>query len=94
MVNDKRNVGILILFSFLTCGIYNFFFTYDFVNDMNRVCNGDGETTPGLLKLVLLSICTCGIYGIYWRYKVAVRQQAKAERYGIHMPAGGGAVLV
>lgn len=94
MVNDKRNLGMYILLNFVTCGIYSFFFLYELIKDMNKVCEGDGEETQGLLMFILLSIITCGIYSWYWYYKLGNRQAANGARYNINISENGTTILV
>ena len=94
MVNDKRSLGIYILLSFVTCGIYSWVFIYYLAKDMNIVCAGDGDETPGLLMFVLLSFITCGIYSIYWYYKLGNRQAANAHRYNVNITENGTSVMV
>lgn len=62
----KRNVALCILFSFLTCGIYSWYWMVQLADDVNKVANDDG-TTPGLV--LLFSLLTCGIYEMVWFYK-------------------------
>lgn len=94
MVNDKRSLGMYILLSFVTCGIYSWVFIYHLANDMNVVCAGDGDETPDLLMFIVLSFVTCGIYGIYWYYKLGNRQAANARRYNVNITENGTSILV
>lgn len=80
-VDASRSLLTWILFTFLTCGIYSWYFIYKLAADMNRMCSGDGEETPGLLVFVLLSMVTCGFYAYWWYYKIGNRMQANAPRY-------------
>jgi hypothetical protein len=62
----RRSLLTLILLSFITCGIYGIVFWYNYSDDMNKVCNGDGKQTQNYLIVFLLSFITCGIYPIVW----------------------------
>lgn len=64
---NKKSVPLVILFSFITCGLYSLFWMYDITRQLSEV-NEDRTTSPGLV--VLFSIITCGIYTIYWWYKI------------------------
>ena len=94
MIEERRSLGMYILLTLVTCGIYSFYFYYKFAQDMNTVCDGDGEHTAGLGYYILFSFLTCGIYAFYWYYKVGNRQAANGPRYGLHIQDDGKTILV
>ena len=94
MVNSERRLWKYILFSLLTCGIYSWFFFYEWARDVNQICDGDGEDTPGLLPFVLLTLVTCGIYSYYWYYKLGNRLQRNGPRYGLDTQDSGSTILM
>ena len=94
MVDTNRSLIKYIVFSFITCGIYGFYFIYKLAQDMNIICAGDGEETPGLLVYILLCIVTCGIYQVYWLYKIGNRLQNNAPRYGLRFEENGVTILL
>ena len=63
----NRSVGLCIVFSIITCGIYSIYWFYKLTEETNRL-SGDNTISPGLA--ILFSIITCGIYNIYWCYKM------------------------
>lgn len=63
----KRNIGLCILFSFLTCGLYQIYWFYKVTENLGDL-SGDHSISPGLA--ILFSFLTCGIYTIYWAYKM------------------------
>ena len=63
---QKRSIGVCILLSIITCGIYGFYWMYCINQDAETV-SGSKEVDGGML--ILLIIVTCGIYGIFWLYK-------------------------
>lgn len=63
----KRSIGLAILFTIITCGIYGIYWMVVITDDTNKAVNDPNGTSGGIV--VLLSIITCGIYGIYWAYK-------------------------
>lgn len=75
----QRGVGMSILFSFLTCGIYGLFWMAFISDDMSEYL---GEEKSGGTE-VLLSIITCGLYMIYWNYKMGKKLYTVQERAGI-----------
>ena len=60
-------IGIYILLSIVTCGIYAIYWFICLTNDTNTV-SGDVNGTSGGVAF-LLTLVTCGIYGLYWAYK-------------------------
>lgn len=64
---NKRSVGVAILLSILTCGIYAIYWEISLVNDVNRVTHNENATSGGMT--FLLSLVTCGIYWLFWLYK-------------------------
>jgi hypothetical protein len=64
---NKKSVGLVILFSIITCGIYMLYWIYDTTRQL-ATYNRDEQTSPGLT--VVFCIITCGIYTIYWWYKI------------------------
>ena len=83
-----------ILLTFITCGIYSYYFIYSVARDVNVACEGDGKSTGGLLKFMILSIITCGIYGWIWQYSLGNRLAANAPRYGMNFQENGTTVLL
>ncbi len=90
----ERNIFMFILLSIVTCGIYPLYFYYKLAEDMNIVCDGDGERTTEYIIAFLLSIITCGFYMFYWFYKIGNRLQANAPRYGLSFQENGTTVLL
>lgn len=94
-ITTERSLVKWIIFSIITCGIYDLFFIYALARDINEMCAEDGKETAGLLKLILLSLVTCGIYGIYWYYSLGNRIQANAnEQYDLNFTENGTTILL
>ena len=93
-VNAERSLVKYILLSIVTCGIYGIYFLYKLIIDVNIICAGDGDETPGLLKLLLLTIVTCGIYAWIWYYKLGNRIQMNGSRYGLNIQENGTTILL
>lgn len=84
-VLEPRNFWLALLFSFLTCGIYLYYWIYTLTEDVNALSNDQNATGGGMV--ILLTLCTCGIYLYYWMYKQGERiDNAKMMR---GMPADG-----
>ncbi len=84
-----RSIWIYILLSLVTCGIYPYFFIHSLAKDVNDLCEGDSESTSGILAFILLGFVTCGIYRIIWWYKLANRLQANGPRYNVPIQENG-----
>ncbi len=93
-IPTDRSILVYIILSFVTCGIYGFYFVYSIARDLNIMCSGDGENTPGLAAYIALSIVTCGIYNLWWVYKIGNRLAANAPRYGMQFQENGTTVLM
>ena len=94
MVSENRGIVKYIILSFITLGIYAWWYTHKLAQDMNVVCEGDGENTPGLLAYMLLSMVTLGLYSYWWQYKIGNRLQANAGRYGLTFRESGTTILL
>lgn len=65
---QKRNIGLCIFLTIITCGIYGIIWFIMMTDDVRTFRKGD--TVSGGLAF-LYSLLTCGIYGLYWNYKMA-----------------------
>lgn len=73
---QQRNVGLAIILSIITCGIYGIYWFIVMTNDTSKL-SGDPSFTGG--KHFLLSIVTCGIWSLVWSYQIG-KQVAEAQR--------------
>lgn len=64
----KRSIPLAVIFSIITCGIYNIYWMVK-INDEVNYLSGDTQDTSGVV-VVLLGFVTCGIYYLYWWYKM------------------------
>lgn len=62
-----RNIGLCVVLSIVTCGIYGIYWMVCLIDDLNIACEQPQDTSG--LTVFLLSLVTCGIYMIYWCYK-------------------------
>lgn len=65
----QRNIGMAILFSIISCGIYGLYWMYKITQEITEYNNESANPTTELL----LSIFTFGIYYLYWNYKMGKR---------------------
>jgi len=90
----QRSLGALIGLNIITCGIYSIVFFLKFGEDLNKLCDGDGETTQSYVIPWLLATFTLGIYPMIWMYKLGERMQKNAPRYGLTFEKGGKSFLL
>jgi len=77
----KRSIGLCILFSLITCGIYTLYWIASMNNQAKKVAGiTDG---PSGFVVLLLSCITCDIYFYYWCYKMGEFLDRAKERQGI-----------
>ncbi len=93
-VKTNRSLFLFIILTFLTCGIYGWYYYYSVAKDANIICAGDGEETAGLLKHILLLLVTCGIYEYIWQCQLADRLRRNASRYGVTIGENGTTVFL
>lgn len=67
-MKQNRSVGLCIVLSIVTCGIYAMYWMYCIHNDVQEVSGVPMSVSGGLV--IVLNIVTCGIYGFYWNYKM------------------------
>ncbi len=73
-----RSIATCIILSFVTCGIYLYYWMYVLNEDINGL---ERKYEPSGVTVILLSIVTCGIYQIIWMYNVGTAiDRAKTAR--------------
>ena len=65
----KRNIGLMILFTIITFGIYAIVWNCSFQNQLKKQ-TGDGFTGVGHF---FMTVFTFGIYQLYWQYAAGKR---------------------
>ena len=94
-LTTDRNFLLYVLFCFLTCGLYSYYFLYYLARDMAKVLDGDGRRPVGSLgEIVGYSILTGGIYGSCWYFTLANRMKMNAPRYGVQITEDGTEILL
>lgn len=72
----NRSIGVCILLSIVTCGIYGIVWLVQMVDELNAA-SSEPNAQSGI-TVFLLSLVTCSIYQLYWLYK-AGQQVNKAK---------------
>ena len=83
-VLENRSIGLAIVLSIVTCGIYGIIWFISMVNDTNRLCNDEKSSQSGGI-VFLLTLITCGIYGIIWFYNAGKRLYNVGNKYGVQI---------
>lgn len=63
-----RSVGMCVVLTIITCGIYGLYWMYCVHNDVQTVSGHPMGVEGGMV--IVLTLITCGIYGLYWNYKM------------------------
>ncbi|WP_440895421.1 DUF4234 domain-containing protein [Amphibacillus sp. Q70] len=73
-----RSVGIVIILSLITCGIYNIYWMFAITEEIGYL-SGDRSFSGG--KVLLLTIITCGIYTFFWYYIVGSKLMMAQQKH-------------
>lgn len=63
-----RGVGMCLVLSLVTCGLYDLYWLIKLNDDINTVSGSESDTS-GVMVLIL-TLVTCGVYGWYWMWKM------------------------
>ena len=76
---QKRNIGLCIVLTIITCGIYGIYWFIKIVDELNILSNDKNAQSGGIV--FLLSLVTCSIYLFFWMYKAGEQvNRAKSVR--------------
>lgn len=78
-----RDPALVLILSFLTCGIYYLIWVADVSREVNDYL-GDMDTAPALEAV--LTLITCGLYSYYWDYKINRKLMRMQEANGLRAP--------
>lgn len=93
-VVKEKSIGLCVVLSLVTCGIYSIYWLYTIAHDLNDLCESQNQekgAEPGLV--VVLSIVTCGIYLLYYLWK-AGKMISSLTRSNGHHPSDDSIVLM
>lgn len=82
MKGTYRNPALVLIFSFLTCGIYFLYWLYVTADDLRNYLN-DASINPGIDLLISI---ICAPYLIYWMYKYGNLLTNAQMQAGINPP--------
>jgi hypothetical protein len=81
-VGKHRDPALVLILSFLTCGIYYLIWVADVSREVNEHL-GEMDTAPALEAL--LTLVTCGLYSFYWDYKINRKLMRMQEDKGLRV---------
>lgn len=84
-------VGILILILSIVYPIIVFSMV---TNEINIMCEEDGEHLMPFIVAILLGIVTFGIFLIYYFYRMQTRLHENAGRYNVNISESGGSIIL
>jgi hypothetical protein len=81
-LSSEHHVDIVagIIFSVITCGLYNIYWNYRQMKAMNVLL---GREEFNFAKWAILTLVTCGIYHIYYEYRMGAELQAWLTQNGL-----------
>ena len=91
---QTKNIGLSVILTLITCGIYGFYWLYCIARDLNELTvSQNQEKGPDAGLVVILSIVTCGIYLIYYFWKAGKMVSSLTYENGTH-PSDDSIVLM
>lgn len=78
----QRSVGLSVVLTLITCGIYGIYWFIVLTNDVGRL-SGDSSFTGG--KHLLLTLVTCGIWSYVWSYQLGKNLAIAQENKGVRV---------
>ena len=79
---EKRNIGLAIVFTMITCGIYGLYWLYKMTEEVH--CLVGRRTTASGGMVILYTLLSCGIYSFYWMYKMGETMTEAKMMRGMH----------
>ena len=76
----QRNLALCIIFSIITCGIYELYWLVCITDETNELSENPNYAS-GIFAL-LLTIVTCNIYGLYWAYQMGEKIDIIKQKRG------------
>ncbi len=86
----NRNIAVCIILTFVTCGIYGFYWLYQLNEEINALAD-EPDATNGAL-VIIFSLITFNIYMWFWLYKMGERVDRIKEKSG--QPSGSNTSVI
>ena len=97
-VNESRRFWKYMVFGILTLGIYDIWFKWTMIDDLNKACgyveDTDEARSPIFPIYFLLGVVTFGIYYDFWYYKQGQRLRDCGKKYGLEIDEKGSTYLL
>ena len=83
--------ALILVLGLIALFVYFIIYYVSWIRDINIICNGDGQETAGVLRMVLLSLCF--LFWV-WEFDLQDRLNSNAVRYGVIVRETGSTVLL
>lgn len=93
-LNENRSVIKFLFLSIITLGIYEIFYLYRLIKDVNTICEDDDRQSPGIFAYYFFSVITFGLYSIFYWYRVADMLSLSAKRRNVPCDISAGFVCL
>lgn len=80
MLGKSRNVGLSIVLTIVTFGIYGVYWFIQLTNEANELSE---ENKPSGGMAFLLTMVSCGIYSFVWSYNMGKKMQIAQIKNGV-----------
>jgi magnesium-transporting ATPase (P-type) len=82
-LKTNRSLGMFILLSIVTLGIYSIVVHYEMTESMNAITRRTGKPFMNYILVLLLSVVTFGIYALVWYHTFSDRNETESQRRGL-----------
>ncbi|MEZ4255750.1 MAG: DUF4234 domain-containing protein [Polyangiales bacterium] len=89
----RRSPEIVLLLSFLTCGLYLIYWYSQVYSEIEEV-TGQPVTSTGFFLDLLFVILTCTLYGVWVDYRIAVQLNDHMRKIGLPGTNDPGTIIV
>ena len=89
---EKRSIGLAIVFTLITCGIYGIYWMYKMTEESH--CLVGRQTTASGGMVILYTLVTCGINSFYWLYKMGETMTEAKTMRGMHADNNSGLLYI
>ena len=83
MLKTNRSLGLFVLLSIVTFGIYAIVVHYEMTESMNAITRRTGKPFLNFILVLLLSAVTFGIYFYVWNHMFSDRADDESRRRGL-----------
>ena len=85
---QTRNIGLYLVLSIVTCGIFMIYWLYSIARDVDDICRAHNQPVsqfPPMVHVALIYV-TCGLYGLYFFYTSSKKLHSISYNNGYRAP--------